>query len=602
MLAATGQCLAQAGLAFGDHEIIACLALAGASEPTELAGAKNYKHPFRQAIVTTDAHAACVGAHGGRDGGVIIVGTGSVGWGLRKGRHYRVGGWGFPVSDEGSGAWLGCEVIRRVLWAHDGRTAWTNLLNRVFEEFKSDPHAIVRWMGSARPRDFATLAPLVIEHASRKDAAGCELMRLAAGHIDGLAERLVALGVTRIALAGGLAMSIEPWLAPETKRRLIPAARRRADRRACISPGSRLSPQRWQSHDQHLTFVPEQPMSDIEAQMAREIKEAPDVVQRQGRDLAQPLEKLVERLKSRPPQVVVTGARGSSAHAATYGKHLIERYIGIPVAEAAPNIASVYHRQLHLEDQLFLAISQSGRSDDLVELAASAKASGALAVAIVNATDSPLAAGCDIVLPMSAGPEHSVAATKTFVATLTALQRLTALWTDDGNLLRAIARLPDRLAAATALDWSDVVSALTRANSLVTIGRGPTLAIAREASLKLKETCNLHAEAFSGAEFLHGPVALVSSRYPILMFMPTDAAAEGMWKLADNLGHKGGALFTAGHQGLGKGQLAALPPDHPETDAVCLIQSFYAMIPGLAERLGTDVDRPRHLHKVTRTR
>jgi glucosamine--fructose-6-phosphate aminotransferase (isomerizing) len=343
-------------------------------------------------------------------------------------------------------------------------------------------------------------------------------------------------------------------------------------------------------------------MSRVEARMAHEIREAPEAIMRQAEGLVRPIAELVAYLERRPPQVVVTCARGSSAHAATYAKHLIERYIGTPVAEAAPNIASVYGRHLRLKDQLFLAISQSGKSDDLVEMASSARSAGAVTVAIVNATDGPLVNACDIVLPMSAGPELSVAASKTFVATLALLLRLTAAWTNDTRLAAAIERLPDRLADAAGLDWSEVVSALVGTISLVTIGRGPTLAIAREASLKLKETCNLHAEAFSGAEFLHGPVALVSSRYPILMFMPTDQAADGMRQLAADLRQKGTALFTAEAGGRGNGRLPALATDHPETDAICLIQSFYAMLIPLAERLGFDVDRPRHLQKVTRTR
>src|SRR4029453_4048266 len=183
----------------------------------------------------------------------------------------------------------------------------------------------------------------------------------------------------------------------------------------------------------------------VEARMSREIREAPDALGRQQRDLAHPLAELIGRLQRRPPQGVVTCARGSSAHAATFGKHLIERYIGIPVAEAAPNIASVYGRRLRLDGQLFIAISQSGRSDDLVELTASAKAAGALTVSIVNATDGPLLAGSDIVLPMSAGPELSVAASKTFVATLGVLLRLAAAWTGDAALAGAIERLPERL-------------------------------------------------------------------------------------------------------------------------------------------------------------
>ncbi len=343
-------------------------------------------------------------------------------------------------------------------------------------------------------------------------------------------------------------------------------------------------------------------MSDSEARMAREFREASHAIRAQQQGLAQPLAELAARLKRRPPQVVVTCARGSSAHAATFGKHLIERYIGLPVAAAAPNIASIYRQRLHLRDQLSLAVSQSGRSDDLVKQAGSAKASGALTVAIVNATDGPLASECDIVLPIGAGPELSVAATKTFVATLSALLQLTAAWADDGNLKGAIERLPDRLAAASDLDWSAAVSALIGTISLITIGRGPTLAIAREASLKLKETCNLHAEAFSGAEFLHGPMALVSSRCPVLMFMRTDPAAEGMRKLRADLRRRGIALLSAEPGAPAAERLPALSPDHAETDAVRLIQSFYAMIIRLAKRLGTDVDHPRHLQKVTRTR
>ncbi len=343
-------------------------------------------------------------------------------------------------------------------------------------------------------------------------------------------------------------------------------------------------------------------MSGVEARMAHEIAEAPQAVARQAAGLAQPIAEMVGRLKRRPPQVVVTCARGSSAHAATYGKHLIERAIGAPVAEAAPNIASVYGRRLNLKDQLFLAISQSGRSDDLIEMALSARSAGALTVAMVNATDGPLTRACDIVLPIGAGAELSVAASKTFVATLSALQRLVAAWTGDAALARAVDGLPERLTAAAALDWSDAVGALSRTTSLVTIGRGPTLAIAREASLKLKETCNLHAEAFSGAEFLHGPVALAAAHYPILMLMPTDRAAQGMRQLAADLRRKGTVLLTTESGDAAPGRLPALPPEHPETDAVCLVQSFYAMLIRLAERLGTDVDRPRHLKKVTRTR
>jgi glucosamine--fructose-6-phosphate aminotransferase (isomerizing) len=176
------------------------------------------------------------------------------------------------------------------------------------------------------------------------------------------------------------------------------------------------------------------------------------------------------------------------------------------------------------------------------------------------------------------------------------LLRWTAAWNNDDKMHVAIARLPDRLAEAAELDWSAAASVVADAASLTTIGRGPTLAIAREAALKLKETCELQAEPFSSAEFQHGPMALVEARYPMLMFMPTDESAPGVRDFAADLRRKGAALFSTGEE------LPALKPDHGDADALCLIQSFYAFIIAVAERRGTDVDQPRHLQKVTRTR
>src|SRR5437764_14804913 len=186
--------------------------------------------------------------------------------------------------------------------------------------------------------------------------------------------------------------------------------------------------------------------------MAEELREAPEAVRRQKTALAMPVGELVKRLKARPPQLVVTCARGSSAHAAAFAKHLIELHLGIPVAAMAPNIATVYCRPLRLDGQLFLAISQSGRSDDLVETAAMARTAGAVTAAVVNARESPLAAACEFVLPIVAGPELSVAATKSFVATLAALLRLVAAWSGARRLPDAIDRLPGRLNRRTDLD------------------------------------------------------------------------------------------------------------------------------------------------------
>ena len=222
VLDAAGQCLAAAGLPHTAlRETTACLALAGASEPDQLAAARRHPLPFARTIIITDAEAACVGAHDGRDGAVVIIGTGSIGWGIVDGQRHRVGGWGLPVSDEGSGAWLGREAVRRALWAHDGRVEWTRLLDRVFARFDRDAHAIVRWTATATPRDYGDIAPLVIEEAGRGDPAAIALARLAAKHIASLVERLDRLGAPRIALVGGLAAVLESYLPVETRARLV---------------------------------------------------------------------------------------------------------------------------------------------------------------------------------------------------------------------------------------------------------------------------------------------------------------------------------------------------------------------------------------------
>jgi glutamine---fructose-6-phosphate transaminase (isomerizing) len=336
--------------------------------------------------------------------------------------------------------------------------------------------------------------------------------------------------------------------------------------------------------------------------MEAEWLEGPEAVRQQARVLQAPLSELLRRIRHQPPSFVFTCARGSSGHSAMFGKHVVERYLGIPVGAFAPNLATIYKQRLKLKDQLFLTVSQSGRSDDLIESSTMAKAAGALTAAIVNDTDSPLARSSDVVLPMCAGLELSVAATKSFVTSLSAWLHVVAGWAELDGMRASIERLPDRLAAATRLDWSTALQVLSEARSLVSIGRGPTLAIAREAALKLKETCNLHAEAFSGAEFLHGPIALVESSYPILMFIPTDQAAAGLHLLAKDLHRKNASVLMTGHKPQHASGLPALAPEHPETDAVYLIQTFYALAIRLAQCRGTNIDLPRNLQKITRTR
>jgi glucosamine kinase len=247
--ACAATCFVRAGLPGREGDAIACLALAGATEPGLRAAALAHGHPFRLAILASDAEAACMGAHAGADGGVVVVGTGSIGWAILATGAHRVGGWGFPLSDEGSGAWIGFEAIRRALRAHDGLTRWTPFLTRVFERFGSDPHAVVRRMDKARPRDFAEIAPIAVVFAHGGDDQARLLLRAAAGWIARVLRQLKALGAPRLALMGGLAGSLEPFLSDGIRRELVPPcgdalagalllAKRELERRATESDGA----------------------------------------------------------------------------------------------------------------------------------------------------------------------------------------------------------------------------------------------------------------------------------------------------------------------------------------------------------------------------
>lgn len=593
--AATRKAMSQAGRAEAGARVIACLALAGASEPKQHALALARAHGFLHRSIVTDAHAACVGAHGGADGGIVIVGTGSIGWAILHGDSYRIGGHGLILSDEGSGAWLGREALRHVLRWRDGLAPPSGLAEELLARFDGDRARLVEWADCATPGAFASLAPHIVRNAAAGDPVATALLGDAGRHIGALLDRLRELSVPRLSLMGGLADTVKQYL-PDDKRTFLTAPRGDA-----LSGALRLAREAAQSHFTTSPATGKDPrVKPSTTWMAKEIAEAPDVVACQDAALGPGLRELATRLKSAPPQVVVTCARGSSAHAAAFAKHLIEAYMGLPVSPAAPSVVSVYGHRLCLRNQLVLAISQSGRSDDIIAYVAAGRRSGALTVAMTNDVRSPLAAGSDIVLPIGAGAEVSIAATKTFIATCSALLRLVALWSGDRQLEAGIGSLPRRLKEASQLDWSPAVRVLAAARSLVSIGRGPTLAIAREAALKLKETCNLHAEAFSGAEFLHGPVALVTQKYPILLLIPEDAAATGMRELAVDLQAKGTSLIVAGRAEAGI-SLPTLAPLQPEADALCLIQSLYGMIVDLAQDLAIDVDRPRNLRKITRT-
>jgi len=200
----------------------AAVGLAGVGRKGLLEELKRRPHPFRSIIYAHDATIACIGAHAGRDGGIVIVGTGSVGFAIVEGREFRAGGYGFPISDEGSGADLGLHAIRIALRAYDGRAVATNLTHDVMTRFRNDAFEAVAWMDQATATEYATFAPLVMRHADNGDPAARRIVRDAAEQIDELVRRLAECGAKRIVLLGGLASSMQPWLAPDVQRRLVP--------------------------------------------------------------------------------------------------------------------------------------------------------------------------------------------------------------------------------------------------------------------------------------------------------------------------------------------------------------------------------------------
>lgn len=334
--------------------------------------------------------------------------------------------------------------------------------------------------------------------------------------------------------------------------------------------------------------------------MAQEAMDAGAAVARFLDRNGETLAALGRRLRAAPPPVVVTCARGSSDHAATYGKYVIEAMLGVPVASAAPSIASVYAAPVAAGDALCIAISQSGRSPDLLAMATAQKRAGAHLVGLVNDETSPLAALADTLLPLCAGPEISVAATKSCIAALAGLAAIVAAWSGDEELDAAVRALPTGLPLASALDWTAALPDLVSARSLLVIGRGYGLGIAQEVALKLKETGMLHAEAFSAAEVRHGPMAIVGPGFPVIGLATSDAAGDAVRDVAAEFAGRGAAVHLADPSGGPRVDLPAIPA-HPAIEPILMLQSFYLLANAVSLARGLDPDTPPHLAKVTST-
>lgn len=334
--------------------------------------------------------------------------------------------------------------------------------------------------------------------------------------------------------------------------------------------------------------------------LTREAAESAAGARRQAERTAATFVALGKRLRAAPPRLVVTCARGSSDHAAHYGKYLIETTLGIPVASIGPSIASIYGTRLKLDGALFVAVSQSGRSPDLLRLVEAAKAGGALAVGFVNVEDSPLGALCDYTFPLSAGPETSVAATKSYILSCRAFLALVAAWSRDPELGAALEALPAALEAASRLDWWPALETLVPAVGLYVLGRGIGLGAALEVALKFKETCRLHAEAFSSAEVVHGPLNLVGPGFPVFALGQEDEAAAATRETVARIAALGSPTWSV-LDAPGARLLPSVPDVAPVIAPLCEIQSFYMTLGRLAHARGRNPDAPANLRKVTET-
>ncbi len=326
--------------------------------------------------------------------------------------------------------------------------------------------------------------------------------------------------------------------------------------------------------------------------MESEAREAPEKVAIQLEQNQQCFEDLGARLRENAPVGVMIVGRGSSDHAGVFGKYLIEIEAGVPVYAAAPSVASVYDKHLSLENFLVIVISQSGRSPDILAQAQMAKEAGAFVVALVNDEHAPIRDIVDVFVPLRAGEEKSVAATKSYLCTLSALAQMVACWTQNDALKQGLSGLPNALQATLEKPAQLNVDQFRGLRNLVVLGRGLGYAVSKEVALKLKEVCSIHAESFSSAEFLHGPVTLVEQSLSILEISIDDESAVSHQAQVKEVLSRGADII---HLSQFKGSV------HPRLAALTVMQRFYVDIAQVAVALGFSPDEPKGLKKVTRT-
>jgi len=345
--------------------------------------------------------------------------------------------------------------------------------------------------------------------------------------------------------------------------------------------------------------------------MEQEARETPQVVKRQLLAYEKLIFNLNKRLTENPQCFAMTIGRGSSDHACTFAKYLLETKLNLVTASAAPSTVTLYNAKLKMDQALVIGISQSGQSPDICKMLEAAKKSHAITLALVNEVNSPLAKIAEYVVPLWAGEEKAVAATKSYVASLTALVQLVAHLSYDQKLIAAVNKLPESLAEViTEVNWDEAISVLKNIDRTLVIARGFSFPIAQEIALKFKETAGIQAEAFSSAEVLHGPFALVKRDHPFLLFMQDDATLPGNLELAKKIKQLHGKIILVVPKNLLTravlhkiADFVVLLPESidPRIDSIHTVLASYLMIARLSVLRGFNPDAPDNLKKITET-
>jgi glucosamine--fructose-6-phosphate aminotransferase (isomerizing) len=341
--------------------------------------------------------------------------------------------------------------------------------------------------------------------------------------------------------------------------------------------------------------------------LEQEILEQPEVLERLLEQERGTVEAVAQAIRERAPRFMVLAARGSSDNAARYGQYLLGAVNGLPVALATPSLFTLYRRPPCLADALVVAVSQSGQSPDIVAVVEEGRRQGALTLAVTNDPTSPLARAAEWVVPLHAGAERSVAATKTYTASLLALGMLSAALAGDEEMFAALRTVPGaiRQVISSAPTICRASERYRYMEACVVVSRGYNYATAYEIALKLKELTYVLAEPYSSADFQHGPVALVEKGFPVIAVVPEGAVTAEMVDFLRRLREREAELvvISAREEVLSLAQTPLpLPEGIPEW-----LSPMVAVVPGqlfalgLTQARGLDPDQPRGLQKVTRT-